>query len=364
VTRWLADLGAEVLKVEELGRGDYLRAMPPFIDGRGLLPALYDRGKASLELDFRSDEGKSTLRGLAEVADVVVDGARPGATARRLGLDLDELRTTRPDLTVCSVTGFGLNGPLISAPSHGLTIDTLAGVADPQNLDGHWKVGGILASTLGVEFGALNAVIAILASVMNVRLGGTGSWLDASLWDAAVEANRFNVSLALSGSEERLVMGDQGPLYGVYESSDHRLVMLAALEDRFWVRFCTAIDRVDLVQRRSGEIGFGDDESLRDELASIFATRSSAEWLDLFEQADIPGNLVLTVDDVVKHPHFEARGLVRSDTESERLTHVLSPVRCVDSGTRFGADSLPAPDLGERGADLSRRWLDAAAQAH
>lgn len=360
VTRWLADLGAEVLKIEERGRGDYLRQMAPFVDGRGLLPALYDRGKASLELDSRSEADRATLRALADVADVLVDGARPGATTKRLGLDLGKLRERRPELTICSVTGFGLEGALTAAPAHGMTIDTLAGIAAPHVVDGAWQIGGTLSSTLGVEFGALNAVIGILASVMNTRSGGPGTWLDASLWDAAIEANRFNVSLALSGADERLVMGDQGPLYSVYESLDGRLVQLAALEDRFWARFCAAIGREDLVARRSGEIGFGDGESLRQELASIFATRTAAEWIRLFEENDVPGNPVLDVDGVVSHQHFTDRRITMPDRGADKLVRVLSPVQCVDTGDRYGADVPAAPELGERGADMCRCWLDSS----
>lgn len=354
VTRWLADLGAEVLKVEEQGRGDYLRWMPPYIDGVGLVQELCGRGKSSLELDFRSDEGRSRLRELAKAADVVVDGSRPGAT-NRIGLDLCELRRSRPEVVVCSVTGFGVTGPLASVPSHGMTIDTLAGVVDAQKGADRWTLNGSV--TIGVEFGALNAVIGIMASIMNVRRGGAGAWLDISLWDAAVEANRINVALALSGSEDRLVMGDQGPLYSVYECSDHRLVILGVLEEKFWLRFCMAVGRQDLTSRwgSRGEIGFGDDESLRVELANIFITRSSAEWVDLFAEEDIPGNLVLTVDDVVAHPHFVDRGLAAPQSGT-RIPNIMNPIRWVESGGRLGADRLPAPGLGERGAALARLW--------
>lgn len=364
VTRWLADLGAEVLKVEEQGRGDYLRWMPPYVDGLGLMQVLCDRGKASLELDFGSEEGKARLRQLAEVADVIVEGSRPGATTR-IGLDLGALRRQRPELVVCSVTGFGLNGTLAAVPAHGMTIDTLAGVADTHQRDGRWMLAGALASTLGVEFGALNAVIGIMASLMNVRLGGEGSWLDVSLWDAAVEANRLNVALALSGADERLVIGDQGPLYSVYECADQRLVMFGAVEEKFWVRFCRAVGRDDLIPRwgSRGEIGFGDDSTLGDELVRIFAERSSGEWAELFRQEDVPGNIVLTVDDVVAHRHFSERRLVETKGESGRIPNILNPIVWADcAGKRLGDDLPRAPKLGERGAVLASRWLENRSQ--
>ena len=359
VSRWLGDLGADVLKVEEEGRGDYMRGMPPYVDGQGLMQAMADSGKSSLELDLRSEEGANQLRRLAEVADVIIEGARPGSL-KRLGLDLAELRRTRPEVIVCSITGFGLHGPLAGIPSHGMSIDTLAGVADVQKTNGRWKLRGTLTSTISVEIGVLNGVIGILACVANVRRGGEGAWIDVSLWDAAVEANRINVALAYLDADQRLVIGDQGPLYSVYECADHRLVMFGAIEEKFWLRFCKAVGREDLIPRWGsvGEIGFGDDESLADDIASVFTQRTASEWADLFEKENIPINTVLDVDDVVQHPHFADRRLIAGQIGQTRIPNILNPIVWVDSGARLGTERGPAPSLGEGGADVARKWLE------
>lgn len=357
MTRWLADLGAEVLKVEHVDRGDYLRSIPPYLDGRSLMQTIGDRGKASLELDFGSTQGMRAIAALARVADVIVLGSRPSGAIRR-GIDIEQLRRKHPNIIICSVTGFGLTGPLANIPAHGMTIDTLAGVADARFIDGRWKLTGGLGSTLGVELGALHAVIGILASVMDVRLGGSGSWLDISLWDAAVEANRINVALATRGMKERLEIGDQGPLYTVYECSDERLIMFGAVEHKFWSKFCIEVGRPDLVHRWGGrgDVGFGDDDSLATELTAIFLSRSSGQWAEFFRTNDLPCNIVLTVDEVVNHPHFFVRGLIQSQEGGP--TTILNPILWVDSQKRLGENALPAPTLGEGGSDVATRWLE------
>jgi alpha-methylacyl-CoA racemase len=354
---WLAALGAEVVKVEDPQRGDYTRAIPPYVEGEGLMHQVGNQGKASIALDLASEDGRATFRSLVAAADVVIDGFRPGALARR-GVDLAELRRERPELIVCSVSGFGQEGPLAGLGAHGTTIDTLAGVTPIRKTrDGSLELAWELSSTLGIETGAQSAVIAILAAILEVRTGGDGAWIDVSLWDAAVHANRFAMAWALAGQDGPVFATQRGPLNAPYRCADGDVVWFAAIEEKFWRRFCRAVDRPDLADSWAGqgEVGFGDD-SIRSELRALFETKTGQEWEKIFSTEDIPGNVVLDAAGVVRHPHFAARNLA-SEAAGTLRTVGAAPV-WLDTGHRVGHGLMRAPGLGADTEDIIRNWTE------
>ncbi|MEX2558195.1 MAG: CoA transferase [Actinomycetota bacterium] len=350
----LADLGADVVKVEEPNRGDYLRTIPPLIGGEGVIHLLCNRGKRSVALDLKMPEALKTFHALARTADVIVESARPGRWLQ-LGLDFAALRRENPVLVVCSVSGFGQIGPLAPLASHGMNMDALAGTL----VLGEWEARKRFITygfSLGVEMGAVNAALGITAAVFRARATGEGAWVDASCWDAAFEIQRLSVAAHL-GAGESLERREPRPLYDLYETSDGKLILFCAIERKFWERFSTGVGREDLLDRWSGtDVDFGADRSLRPELEDIFLSQTADAWQKHFLDWDIPGSRVLELADVLDNPHLVARGLVRSGAQGE-APFVANPLRWHDRGERPGDDSRAAPALGAHTQEVLDEWL-------
>jgi alpha-methylacyl-CoA racemase len=350
-TKRLADMGADVVKVEEPGRGDYIRTIPPLVDGKGVLHVLLDPGKRSIALDLKKPEGLDTFLSLVAVTDIVVESARPGRYLE-MGIDFRELRRRRPELVVCSVSGFGQTGPLAPLASHGMNMDALSGTLILADWKGRKRFIS-LGFSIGVEVGALNAAFAIAAAVYGAKTRGQGVWIDASCWDGALEAQRMPIGAHVAIGEP-LGPKEPRPLYDLYETSDGKLMLFCAIERKFWESFCRGVGRPDLIGRWEGaDVDFG-DASLRSDLEEIFVQRSAAQWEKHFFDWDIPGSVVLPIGEVLAHPHAAARGLVRGDGGPL----VASPLRWHDLGVRPGDDAPPPPELGEHTDEVLHQWLE------
>lgn len=354
-TRRLADLGADVVKIEEPGRGDYLRTIPPLIDGIGIMHSCLNRGKRSIALNIHVDEDRALFDQLAAAADVIVEVSRPGRYAE-VGIDFAAMRAARPELVVCSVTGFGNDGPEAATPSHGMNMDALAGGVQLDRSGGTVRLARGQIS-LAAELGGVNAALAIVAAVMRAKLTGQGAWLDASCWDAAVEANRLWLGHLVATGEPLFDIADLGALYNVYETSDGRVVLIAFIEHKFFASFCRGVGREDLLDRWEGQdVSFAaDDELLADELRTIFASATAHEWHERFQAWDLPGTEVLDHAALLDHPHLAARQLIEPDPQ-HRFPAIGSPIRALGEG-RAGTDLPAAPALGEHNATVLADWL-------
>jgi crotonobetainyl-CoA:carnitine CoA-transferase CaiB-like acyl-CoA transferase len=356
----LAALGAEVVKVEQRGRGDRIRAIPPFTEGESEQFRSHLWGRRSIELDLRTQEDQETFRRLAAVADVIVENQLAGSWAR-LGVDLEALRAERPELVICSLTGFGQTGPLASLPSHGLNMDALGDGLPVEWRDGQQRLAPTHTSW-GNELGSLNAALAVVSALLSARATGEGAWIDVSCWDALVETHRAEIATQWrTGEPCNAHERSMGPLYDVYTASDGRPVLLGALEPKFFERFCTEVGRRDLIEHHhGGEIEFGvGDERLRKELEGIFATATSEEWRRRFTEWDVPGSPVLQLPEVTELEHFAARGLVEGAPGT--WPNVMLPIRWHHTGERAGAGLTPPPELGADAEDVLRDWLDRTA---
>lgn len=354
-TRRLADLGADVVKVEEPGRGDYLRTIPPLIDGVGVMHLSLNRGKRSIALNIHLAEDRAVFDRLVAVADVIVEVSRPGRY-RELGIDFAAMRETRPELVVCSVTGFGQDGPEAQTPSHGMNMDALAACVQLDRAGGGVRLAKGQIS-LAAELGGTNAALAITSAVLQAKLTGVGAWLDASCWDAAVEANRLWLGHLAATGEPLFDIADLGALYNVYETRDGRVVLVAFIERKFFESFCSGVGRADLLDRWNGQdVDFAsDDDWLAGELAQIFASATAAEWHQRFQVWDLPGTEVLDHRSLLAHPHLAARDLMRHDAAS-RFPAIASPIRKLGEPPA-GSVLPPAPALGEHNDVVLTGWL-------
>lgn len=372
----LADLGAEVVKVEEPGLGDPARLLGVPFRGESSATRRWNRGKQSVMLDLRTAEGRTVFLELVRVADVVVEGMRAGALARR-GLDWEALVAVNPKLVFASVSGWGEQGPYRALGSHGLAFDAFAGLAPPRVVDGRIArpIGHVWQ---GLEAGPLYAALGILAAVVRARASGRPARLEVSQADAAAAWNGWRIAYeaeaaraaqdgdpaalaALDSAAEGAGQTGERDLtardvrYQYYAASDGP-VLLMATETRFWKNFCQAIDRMDLFERWPGRPHADHDygnTALRDELTRIFATRTRAEWIELFIRHDVAGSPVYAGGETHADPHFEARGLWL-DEQVHGLRLVAPPIR-VDGA--LACATTRAPRGGEQTEAILRRVL-------
>jgi crotonobetainyl-CoA:carnitine CoA-transferase CaiB-like acyl-CoA transferase len=358
----LAALGADVVKVEMPKIGDRIRYIggvgPRMENGHHQTQA---RGKRSIALNLKDLSDREIFLDLAAEADVLVENFLPGALLQ-MGIDLEALRRQRPELIVCSITGFGQTGPLCGMPSHGLNMDALA---DSLNVD--WRGGaphlGRNFTSWGNEMGSTYACFAIASALFERTRSGEGAWIDISNWDTVVEAHRADIAVAyFTGDLERpdpAKLPKRGEFYNTYRSRDGRAVLLGSLEKKFWINFCRGVGREDLIERHTGkELEFEAAPGalpLRQELSAIFASADADEWDRRFMAWDCPGSTVLHITDVIQHPHFEARGLVQG--AFGEWPNVANAIRWHHTGERAGVDMNPAPAIDEHRDDVLREWL-------
>ena len=340
-TQHLADLGADVIKIEDTGAGDYANAF---------VRALANRNKRGLRLDLKQRAGVATLLQLCRGADVLVEGFRPGVM-ERLGVGYDAVAAVNPRIVYCSITGFGQTGPLREAPGHDIDYAALAGVADQiGNASGPALSNLPVADLLG---GTMGAVAGVLAALFGVGRTGRGRHVDIAMADVAL-AHAVLPLAALRQHGEVPRVG-QAPLtgalacYGFYRTSDQRYLAVGALERKFWDELCQRLERPELAPlHRSGDAAT--EERVRAELAAVFAARPLAHWRNLFRDADACVSPVLRVDEALEHPQFRARGM-RVEGED-------------DGGAQFGcpltmsgfapAAARPAPRPGEHSDEILR----------
>lgn len=346
----LADLGAEVVKVEDPEGGDYLRWMPPLAGAQsGYFHAL-NRNKRSIRLDLKKPEGAAAFRRLARRFDVVVESFRPGVMDR-LGLGWEVLKRENPRLVLCSISGYGQDGPYRDRAGHDIDYCAVAGVLDLNGPPDRPLPLGIQAAD--IAGGAWPAVAGILAGLHRRGRTGEGSHVDISMTEGVLSLLAMQRGGAAARRRPlergREMLNGGSACYGVYRTRDGRFVALGALEPKFFARFCQAVGRPELAERQLD----GDGRGPREELAEIFASRTRDEWERLGDEQDVCLAPVLEGDEPVRHPQNVARGsFLEIDTpwEGKRLPGLATPVRFEG----VVAPRRPAPELGADTAAVLR----------
>jgi crotonobetainyl-CoA:carnitine CoA-transferase CaiB-like acyl-CoA transferase len=324
ITTHLADLGADVIKVESPA-GDYIREMTwPIVEGVSLLHLHVHRGKRSLVLDLRKPEAVVVYKDLASGADVVVEAMRPGSLARR-GLGYEDLRALNPKLVFCNLSGYGMTGPYQELPAHGIAFDTWGGVVGVATDDEGFTYIPEHAS-IGMHAGPLFGALGILAAVLRARETGQGCQLELGQSDAAAYMDWYRIESwrayerpadVVTGNKaddyERRAPGTagmrEGVRYQIYESKDGHVLFMAS-EQAFWRNFCEAVGRPELFERWPGS-KYADhargNRALQRELREIFRTRSTADWLRFGTEKNFPVAPVNTPKTIAHDPQFQAR---------------------------------------------------------
>jgi crotonobetainyl-CoA:carnitine CoA-transferase CaiB-like acyl-CoA transferase len=370
ITTHLADLGADVIKVEP-PTGDYVREMTwPIVDGVSLMHLHISRGKRSITLDLRTEEGRATFVDLVRGADAVVEAMRPGGLERR-GVGYEALREANPALVFITISGYGMTGPYKDMPSHGVAYDTWAGLVNP-GIDDEGFAYIPEHPSIGIHAGPLFGALGILAGVVQARATGEGCRMEIAQSDAAAamdwyrseswkayERPQSEVTGNKSDGYERRAPGTAGMRHGVryqiYASKDG-YVLFQASEREFWKNFCEGVDRVDLFERwpgaRIADHAPGNRE-LQAVLRDIFAARTTAEWIAFGDEHNTPIAPVNTPRTLADDPQFQDRlpFLSRDELGTEQLP---SPIKLLGEELPVPAK---APTVGQHTDEILREVL-------
>jgi len=344
----LWDLGAEIIKVEEPGKGDDTRGWPPFSGGEATYFLSVNRNKKSLTLNMKAPDGQAILRRLVAKADVVLENFRPG-TMERLGFGYDALRKLNPRLIYCAISGFGESGPEASRPGYDLIVQGESGVMDLTGFaDGPpVKVGNSVADLVSGMAAAHGVTLALLSRART----GKGQKVEIGMLDVMASLLTYQAGLYWNGGGRPARRGNQHPSivpYEVFQAQDAYMT-LGVANNSLFDRMCRAIGREELAKdpRFDSEASrVTNREVLVPLLNSIFSTRPASDWLKRLDEAGVPAGRIKTVAEVCDSEHLRARGMFVSlnHPKAGAVTAMGVPIRLWDTP---GAAQAPAPLLGQ-----------------
>ncbi|MEO8409537.1 MAG: CaiB/BaiF CoA-transferase family protein [Propionivibrio sp.] len=346
-TMHLGDLGADVIKIEDTGGGDYARGAGAVHNGTSYFE-LVNRNKRSLTLDLKQAAGVAAFMRLAATADVIVEGFRPGVVDK-LGIGYQAVAAINPRIVYCAITGYGQDGPYRDRAGHDLNYLAYAGLLDQIGVAGgepavpNFQIGDLLG-------GSLSALVGLLAGVVDARASGRGRYVDVSMTDAVFAHTIFPL-LAVLGLGHALPRGEDllsggMPSYGVYATSDGRHFAVSAMEPKFWQTLCETLDRPELKPYAFATGAEG--RRIRSELEAVFAERTFADWTAVFERVDCCVSPVLRFEESLDNEQLRAREMI---VEVAGVKQFAPPFKI--SEHPFAARHV-APSAGEHSEDILR----------
>ncbi len=349
--RHLADMGADVIKIEDTGAGDYARSMGPVKVANTPFFLMLNRNKRALRLDLKKPDGREVLLRLADHADVLVEGFRPGVMDR-LELGYGAIRKRNPSIVYCAITGYGQTGPYRMRAGHDLNYCAYAGILDQmggesgQPAMSNFQIGDLAGGTLSAAMG-------ILAALVDARQSGKGRMVDVSMTDCAMAHNIFPLAaIAANGKAPprgRDLLTGAVPCYNIYPTMDGGYMAVGALEAKFWRQVCKVLNRPDLAD--TGMAQGVEGERTKKALREIFRTRTRDDWAAIFDSADCCVSPVLSVDEARTDSQIRARGVIQEfehPVDGESLLYDF-PVRFSEDPA---PDHRPAPMPGEHTAEI------------
>jgi len=333
-TQLLADMGAEVLRIESPTRPDLVKLMPPFV-GSGTekvsaAHATLNRNKQSMAIDLKQAGAQGIIHKLLPEYDIVIEQFRPGVM-QRLGLDFDTLKAIQPKLIYCSITGYGQTGPLKDRAGHDINYLALSGLA---SFSGRQDTGPVLSGTqiADIAGGSHHAAMAIMAAVIQRSTTGEGQYLDISMSDAAMTlATMFGSNALTSGKDPDYghEMLNGGLFYDYYQTADGRHISIGSLEPNFALALLTLLELDDWKNTLADQ-----SHQMQQQLKMVISEKIQAHsleyWQAAFAKVDACVEPVLTMNEAFKHPHFIARGMV-----TKALDESGNPIEQINSALPF-----------------------------
>lgn len=314
-TMLLADFGAEVIKIEEPGKGDYSRSFPPFLKDFGYWHLQLNRNKQSVVLDLKSEEGKNIFLELVKTADVVVESYRPGVL-KKLGVDYEAAAKVNPKIIYCSLSGYGSKGPLAHKADHDLGYLSLAGVtAMSGEADGAPAIPGVLMADMNA---ALSAGMSIMIALRHAALTGQGQEIDISLFNVAMNlmpgaASLFFGSGFVAERGNNWLTGAYAN-YNIYATADGRYVSVGCLEKKFWRNLCMGLGKEELIDMIDNE---SNHPYLKEQLEEAFKQKTMREWEKFFADKDACVTPVLNFKEAVESEQVKANEMVLNVQDDE-----------------------------------------------
>ena len=350
-TMYLADYGAEVIKIEDPFIGDYARDLEPKMEGIGVLYQLVNRGKKSMTLNLQTDEGKEIFRKLVLEADVVIEGFRPGVMAR-FGLDYETVSSLHPGIIYCSISGYGQEGPYARKAGHDLNYIGFTGLLHDL-LEGS-KNQPVLppVQIADIGGGTLHAVVGILNALIGRGKSGKGTYIDVSMTDGVFPfmLPPLGYSLAATGGGMAGFNPITGSLacYFVYKSREGRWFALASLEEKFFSRFCQVAELTHLLE---DQWNLEKQDQLKKEIQDYFSSQTSEEILSVFANEDVCLTPVLSIEESMEDPQMKRRGIFQTFADQPSLLTVRNPLDRQDEVACY--QSLP-PEKGKDTEEILR----------
>jgi len=354
----LADLGAEVIKIEPPGTGDETRSFPPFRAGESHYFLSINRGKKSIVVDLKTAAGVALVKDLAAKCDVLIENYRPGVMDR-LGLGYEPLSAINPRLIYCAISGFGMTGPLRDRPSFDIVMQALSGALSVNGEPDRPPTK--LGIPLGDLVGGVNGPMAILAALYERSVTGCGRLIDVSLFDGMLGMLAYLPQLAFFTGADPKPQGSQHPNlvpYGVFPAKDGSIV-IACLTNSFWANICRALGMDDwiedsrfdtLVKRRDIR------STVNERISGVTSQKTVNELVDLLTQHEVPHAPILGIKDALSQPQAVAREMV-VETDHQ----VLGKIPIVNRPIKFPGDSQPVPAappvLGQHTDEILREIL-------
>ncbi len=351
-TLMLADMGADVIKVEDTSIGDYLRWQPPMVgDTQGIFFAALNRNKQSIKLNLKPKEGKEVFTRLVKNADVVIESFRPGRLDK-LGVGYAAMSQVNPRIIYCAISGYGQDGPMRDRAGHDLNYIGLAGLLDLfGKRDGEPIMPPVQIADLT---GAYLAAIGVLSALVARATTGRGQFVDISMMDGVLP---WMISMLprywFDGAQPKrgeVPLGGAMPCYNIYECNDGKWITLGALEPQFWATFCKMVGHEEWIEhiRDMGDAAEPTFAAMRE----LFKSKTRGEWLAFFSDADVCIEPMLTAAEATQHPQMQRRRMtVQVEQNGNTLTEVASPLKFSDL-TQPRLE--PAPEYGEHTEQILR----------
>lgn len=359
----LADLGAEIFKIEPPGTGDETRSFPPFRDGESHYYLSINRGKKSMVVDLKTEAGVALVKDLVEKCDILIENYRPGVMDR-LGLGYEVLSEINPRLIYCAISGYGMTGPLRDQPSFDIVLQAMSGALSVNGEAGQPPTK--LGIPLGDLVGGINGPIGILSALYERSVTGRGRLIDVSLLDGMIGLLAYLPQLAFFTGENPQPQGSQHPNlvpYGTFPAQDGS-VIVACLTNAFWVRICQALGREDL----TNDERFNTIEKRRDKrhivndiICQFTQQKTVHELIDIFTEHQVPNAPILGIQDALTQPQVVARQMV---VETEHQTLGMIPI--INRSIKFPGEQQPVPTappvLGQHTDEILRDTLGFSAE--
>ncbi len=358
-TMMLANMGAEIIKVERPDTGDDSRDFGPFMNGQSAYFISINRGKKSIAVDLKSPKGIEIIKELVKKVDVVAENFRPG-TMEKLGLGYDVLNSINPGIIYATMSGFGQSGPYSKRPAYDMIVQGMSGIMSiTGNPDGEpVRVGTSIGDITAGMFGAYG----IATALVDRAITGKGRMVDVAMLDGQVAILENAIARYTALGEVPKPLGARHPSiapFGAFKTADGYLIM-ACGNDSLWETFCKAVDRIDLLELpeyKTNALRTTNADKLKTHIDEILSAKTTAEWDEYLNKKGVPSSPINTVDKLFTDPQIEARKMLVEVEQpgAGKLRVAGNPVKM--SGLTQEIPTDPAPAIGEHTADILADFL-------